>query len=66
MIFKIKNDLLDKIKNKEEIKNNNDNNIEDAWILKEGPEYEEKMIKEILKKIVPTFCQDIMLSLIHI
>ena len=53
IIFKIKNDLLNKKeKNKED------------WIYKEGIEYEENLIKEILKIIVPTFCQDIIASIL--
>ena len=53
LIFKIKNDLLiAKEKNKEN------------WIYKEGPEYEDNLIKEILNKIVPVFCQDIIASIL--
>ena len=59
LIFKIKNDLLDK--NGREERNNNG---EENWINKEGPYYEENMNKEILKKIVPTFCQDIIASIL--
>ena len=61
LIFKIKNDLLKKNENKEK---NKDEKDEDNWINKEGSEYEEKMNKEILKKIVPTFCQDIIASIL--
>ena len=53
LIFKIKNDVLKK----------EEKNI-DHWIYKEGPEYEDNLIKEILKKIVPVFCQDIIASII--
>ena len=49
LIFKIKNDKK-KNENKE-------------WIEKEGPEYEENMMKEVFHKIVPTFCQDIIASM---
>ena len=70
LIFKIKNDLLNKTKNNKE-NNNEDNNADNKedknekhWILKEGPEYEDNMIKEVLKKIVPTFCQDIIASIL--
>ena len=34
--------------------------------LKEGEDYEENIIKEILKKIVPTFCQDIMAAIVFL
>ena len=54
LIFKIKNDYLNKNKNKNE----------DHWIFKEGVEYEENMTKEILKKISPTFCQDIIAAMV--
>jgi hypothetical protein len=54
LIFKIKNDLKNK---------GNEDNKEENWIFKEGPEYEEKMNKEVLKKIVPIFCQDIIASI---
>ena len=50
LVFKIKNDLM-KEKNEEEKKNF------------EGPKYESFVIKEALKKIVPTFCQDIIASM---
>jgi len=53
IIFKIKNDLLNK---KEKNKEN--------WLNKEGIEYEENLIKEILTIIVPTFCQDIIASIL--
>ena len=49
LIFKIKNDL---------IKNKNEKIINDAQ------NYESFIIKEVLKKIVPTFCQDIIASMI--
>ena len=53
LIFKIKNDLLiEKEKNKEN------------WIYKDGFEYEDNLIKEILNKIVPVFCQDIIASIL--
>ena len=48
LIFKIKNDR----KNKNEELNAN------------SPEYEDNIIKEVFKKIVPTFCQDIIASMI--
>ena len=54
LIFKIKNDLLNQI----------DKNNTDHWILKRGQEYEENMIQEILNKIVPVFCQDILAAMI--
>ena len=54
LIFKIKNDF-----HKLQKENNQEN-----WINKEGAEYEENMYKEILKKIVPTFCQDIIASIL--
>lgn len=41
--------------NKEEI-----NNIQDNYA-----EYEEDMIKEVLSRIVPTFCQDIIASMMN-
>jgi len=50
LIFKIKN---------EKLKNENE-----EWVKKEGPEYEDNMIKAVLNKIVPTFCQDIIASMI--
>ena len=53
LIFKIKNNLKEKVKNNEEF-------------FKEGnPEYETTVIKECLLKIVPTFCQDIIASLMY-
>ena len=51
LIFKIKNDKKDK-ENEE-------------WIKKDDVEYEKNMIKEVLKKIVPTFCQDIIASMLY-
>ena len=52
LIFKSKNNLKQNMKeNKELFKENN-------------PEYEKVIIKECLNKIVPTFCQDIIASLI--
>ena len=53
LIFKIKNDLKNKTEEKD------DNN------LLEG-KYEEIITKEVFKKIVPTFCQDIIASMLHI
>ena len=50
LIFKIKKDIKDKKEGKE-------------WIDKEGPEYEDNLIKEVLQVIVPTFCQDIIASM---
>ena len=50
LIFKLKNDMI-KTKNEEEIKNMP---IQD---------YEDYIIKEAFKKIVPTFCQDIIASM---
>ena len=52
-IFKIKNDI--KLKN---------NSNKSHWIFKEGQEYEDNLIKLILNKIVPLFCQYIIYSLI--
>ena len=49
LIFKIKND---------QIKNKNED------LLNDEQNYETFMIKEVFKKIVPTFCQDIMASMI--
>ena len=51
LIFKIKNDFI-KEKNDEDIKN-----------FQTSPEYENFIIKESLKKITPTFCQDIIASM---
>ena len=48
LIFKIIND---KKKNQKE------------WIYINGPEYEDIIMKEVFKKIVPTFCQDIIASM---
>ena len=53
LIFKIKNNL------KEEMKDNPD------FFKEDNPEYEKIIIKECLEKIVPTFCQDIIASLIY-
>ena len=53
LIFAIKNER--KKNNKEEI-----NNIQDNFA-----EYEEEMIKEVLSRIVPTFCQDIIASMMN-
>ena len=51
LIFKIKNNLKEKMK-------------ENPEFFKEGnPDYEKTIIKECLEKIVPTFCQDIIASL---
>ena len=50
LIFKIKNDQM-----------KNNNNLEN-----EEQNYEIFMIKEVFKKIVPTFCQDIMASMMSI
>ena len=52
LIFKIKNDLKEGKK-------------EEEWELIKAKDYEDIMIKEVLKKIVPTFCQDIIASLLH-
>ena len=53
LIFKIKNNLFkNKIKKEQDIDDNE--------------EYEKIIMKEILKIIVPTFCQDIMASFIYI
>ena len=43
------------------IKNDNINN---ELFHKDNPEYEMNLMKEVFKKIVPTFCQDIIASLI--
>jgi len=53
LIFKIKNNLKEKMKDNEE------------FFRLDNPEYEETIIKECLNKIVPTFCQDIIASLIY-
>ena len=85
LIFKIKNDLTNKVKNQEKGENEKNEEIheekeenkegkegnnegkeekkDDNWINKEGLEYEDNMSKEIFKKIVPTFCQDIIASI---
>ena len=52
LIFKIKNELKEGKK-------------EEEWELIKAKDYEDIMIKEVLKKIVPTFCQDIIASLLH-
>ena len=52
LIFKIKNDLKEGKK-------------EEEWELIKAKDYEDIMIKEVLKKIVPTFCQDIIASFLH-
>ena len=57
LIFKIKNDL--KIKEEPNVEEK-----EDVTII-EGSKYEEKIIREVFKKIVPTFCQDIIASMLH-
>ena len=44
------------------IKNDKGN---EEWIKKDDLEYEKKMINEVLKKIVPTFCQDIIASMLY-
>ena len=49
LIFKIKNTYKDRYE----------------WLKKEGIEYEENLIKEVFKIIVPTFCQDIIASMIN-
>ena len=54
LIFKIKTDMR--------IKHNSDKN---HWIYKEGHEYENNILKYIFEKIVPLFCQDIIISLIY-
>jgi len=59
LIFKIKNDLLSLI-------NNNNKDQKENWIKKEGQDYENNMIEEILKKIVPIFCQDIMAAIVFL
>ena len=43
------------------IKNDNENN---GLFKEDNPEYEMNLMKEIFKKIVPTFCQDIIASII--
>ena len=57
LIFKIKNDLKHKI-------NLNKENTDDFSKI-EANKYEENMIVEVFKKIVPTFCQDIIASLLN-
>ena len=52
LIFKIKNNL------KEKFKDNPD------FFKEENQDYEKEIIKECLLKIVPTFCQDIIASLV--
>ena len=52
LIFKIKNNLKEKMKDNAE------------FFKEDNPEYEKTIIKECLEKIVPTFCQDIIASLI--
>ena len=59
LIFKIKNDIMSKL-------NNNKEEKEKHWIIKEDIEYEENMLHEILNKIVPTFCQDIIASIVFL
>ena len=54
LIFKIKNDIL----------NDENKKLKENWIFTEGDEYEDNMIKKILLKIVPTFCQDIIASIL--
>ena len=59
LIFKIKNDYLSLI-------NNDNKEKKENWIEKEGQDYENNMIEEVLKKIVPTFCQDIMVAIVFL
>ena len=54
LIFKIKSDLFNKV----------DKENKEHWIFKDGIIYEENMTKEILLKIVPTFCHDIIIAMI--
>ena len=56
-IFKIKNDL--KIKDKPKVEDKDD------FTIIEANKYEDVMIKEVFKKIVPTFCQDIIASMLN-
>ena len=58
LIFKIKNDL------KNDVTNRQKEGKEDLTLL-EGDKYEEIIIKEVFKKIVPTFCQDIIAAMLH-
>ena len=51
LIFKIKNDKMNK--------------GDEDWIKKDDLEYEKNMTKEVLKRIVPTFCQDIIASMLY-
>ncbi len=51
LIFKIKSGLKEKINENEEL------------LKEDNPDYEKIMIKKILEKIVPTFCQDLIASL---
>ena len=51
LIFKIKNNLKEKMKGNED------------FFKEKNEDYEKTMIKECLEKIVPTFCQDIIASL---
>ena len=52
--------LIFKIKNSKEKKNDNEPNE-----IKDEQNYEINMIKEVFKKIVPTFCQDIIASMMY-
>ena len=52
LLFKIKNNLKEKMKDNQE------------FFKEDNPDYEKTIIKECLEKIVPTFCQDIIASLI--
>ena len=52
--------LIFKIKNRKEKKKNNEPDE-----IKDDQNYEINMIKEVLKKIVPTFCQDIIASMMY-
>ena len=57
LIFKIKNDI--KIKDKPKVEDKDD------FTIIEANKYEDVMIKEVFKKIVPTFCQDIIASMLN-
>ena len=57
LIFKLKNDLIKK-NNKEKEEKQDNNSLESG-------KYEETMIKEVFNKIVPTFCQDIIASILN-
>ena len=57
LIFKIKNDLKHKNRNINE-------ELDDPNLVKDK-RYEENIVIEIFKKIVPTFCQDIIASILN-